>query len=142
MTLGTIAVVAVVAVVLAAAGSAVAFILAMVAVPVMVVTGAQALGALGGNPTQADQPATDVPWVASLAKPTGPKAAGDYYDPTIETFVQTFNESGFITSPLPAPVNPRTGTVPKTNAEVCAWVGHLGRLDRATNCTRCGALLP
>jgi hypothetical protein len=90
------------------------------------------------NTALADQPA-NMPWVASLS--VAPKAvlgAGDWFDPTTKTVPMTFNESGFITSPSPAPVNPRTGLVPMTNADVCAWIGHA-----STNpCLRCGIPQP
>lgn len=112
---------------------------------------AQALLAKPPSLTQADSPA-NFPWVASLATWTAAtttvtqagepvvdtRGAGDWYDPTVETLPQTFNEYGFITSPSPAPVNPKTGTVPMTNADVCAWIGHAAF---SGTCPRCGVPL-
>jgi hypothetical protein len=100
----------------------------------------------------ADQP-SDMPWVASItmaatsgAVRTLPdvatvdaRTAADFYDPTAETVATTFNEFGFITSPSPAPVDPRTGAVPMTNIEVCHWVGHLQPVDGV--CPRCGTTI-
>ena len=93
----------------------------------------------------ADQPA-DVPWSVLAAPVTSrgaatpaadTRGAGDWYDPTVETIPQTFNEFGFITSPTPAPVDPNTGRVPLTNADVCAWAGHAP----GNPCPRCGITL-
>jgi len=99
------------------------------------------------DPPLADQPAA-LPWVAQLSATTAGRGtqttgtaelgAGDWYDPTAASFPQTFNEFGFITSPSPAPVNPKTGAVPLTNADVCAWVGHAP----GTPCPRCGVAQP
>jgi hypothetical protein len=88
-------------------------------------------------PALADQPAS-APWVTSSGG-VGNQAlsigvASTYYDPTVETVTPTFNEFGFLTSRLPAPVNPATNAVPLTNADICAWMGHVV----PSPCSRCG----
>jgi hypothetical protein len=83
----------------------------------------------------AQQPAA-VQWVTGTVGPTAVTTAiaSNWYDPTKATVPQTFNEFGFITSPLPAPVNPKTNAVPLTNIDICNWAGHMP----GTPCPRCG----
>jgi len=88
----------------------------------------------------AQQPST-CPWVAGTVGPTAVTCdvAPGYYDPTKVTVPQTFNEFGFLTSPLPAPVNPKTNAVPLTNIDICNWFGHV---PGSNPCTRCGTSNP
>ena len=57
------------------------------------------------------------------------------YDPTKKTVPQTFNEHGFLTSPLPMPLHPRTGKAIRTHGHACDAFGH--HLDTASKCQRC-----
>ncbi len=99
--------------------------------------------ALGSIQPLSTQPAS-VPWVVATVGPTATTAslASNYYDPTKTTVVQTFNEFGFITSPMPAPVNPKVNAVPLTNIDICNWIGHaVPATALATTCPRCGSTI-
>lgn len=54
----------------------------------------------------------------TLQKPLAQRTASDWYDPNTEQVRQTFNQSGFITSPSPLPVNPFTKKTVLTDGDV------------------------